>query len=287
MQWRAIGPAGWHALHATDWGSRRSERVIVCAHGYSGNGRDFDEIARTLSREARVICPDIAGRGESAWLPSPLAYHFPQFLGDLRTLLAQLGVPRVEWVGTSMGGLLGMMLAAEPNAPISRLVLNDVGAFVPGDALARIARNLAAPPHFESLAALAGHLKRTHADWGPITDAQWAHLARHHARRIPEGYALHYDPRIARIAHPPPFAPGLSLWSTWYRVRCPVMVIRGRTSPILPAAVLEAMLAVKPGTRFVEIADAGHAPSLMAAEQIAIVREFLAEPEGAALLRAA
>ena len=261
--------------------------MIVCAHGYSGNGRDFDELARALSHEARVICPDVAGRGDSAWLPTPLAYHFPQFLGDLRALLAQIDAPRVEWIGTSMGGLLGMLLAAEPNSAVSRLVMNDVGAFVPADALAQIARNLEAPDRFESMAAVAAHLKRTHADWGPITDAQWAHLARHHARRFPDGYALHYDPRIASVARPPPFAPGLSLWSAWYGVRCPVLVVRGRRSRILPRAVLDTMLDVNRHARFVEIADAGHAPSLMAPDQVAIVREFLARREGAALQRAA
>jgi pimeloyl-ACP methyl ester carboxylesterase len=250
--------------------------VVICAHGYSGNGRDFDFLARELSRDARVVCPDMAGRGRSAWLPNSLAYNFPQFLSDIRALIAELGGSGVEWVGTSMGGLLGLLLAAQPSSPIVRLVLNDVGAFVPADALARIGRNLRAPERFESMAALAAHVRHTHREWGPMTDEHWSHLARHAARRLPDGYALHYDPRIASFMQPPPFAPGLSLWSAWHRVHCPVLLIRGRTSRILPAEVAETMLQVKPHAAYAEIADAGHAPSLMAPEQIAIVEEFLA-----------
>ena len=249
--------------------------MILCAHGYSGNGRDFDFLARELASDARVICPDMAGRGQSAWMLTSLAYNFPQFLTDLRALLARIDAPSVEWVGTSMGGILGLLLAAERDSPISRLVLNDVGAFVPGDALAQIASNLEAPERFESMAAFTAHLKRTHRDWGPITSEQWTHLARHHSRKVADGYALHYDPSIATIARPPPFAPGLSLWSAWYRVRCPVLVIRGRTSRILPPEVLQTMLDVKPDTQHLEIADTGHAPSLMAPAQIAAVARFL------------
>lgn len=250
--------------------------MIVCAHGYSGNGRDFDFLARKLSSDARVVCPDMAGRGRSAWLKNSLGYNFPQFLSDLRALVAELGAPGVEWVGTSMGGLLGLVLAAEPRSPIVRLVLNDVGAFVPADALAAIGRNLRAPERFESMAALEAHVRHTHREWGPMTDEQWSHLARHAVRRLADGYALHYDPRIASYVRPPPFAPGLSFWSAWHRVRCAVLLVRGRTSGIFPAEVAQTMRLVKPHVEFAEIADAGHAPSLMAPEQIAIVEEFLA-----------
>lgn len=261
--------------------------MIICAHGYSGNGRDFDFLARDLSRGARVVCPDMAGRGRSAWLPNSLAYNFPQFLSDIRALVAELGAPGVEWVGTSMGGLLGLLLAAEPRSPIVRLVLNDVGAFVPADALARIGRNLRAAERFESMAALAAHVRHTHREWGPLTDEHWSHFARHAARRLPDGYALHYDPRIARFMQPPPFAPGLSLWSAWHRVRCPVLLVRGRASSIFPAEVAEAMLQVKPNAEYAEIPDAGHAPSLMTAEQIAIVEQFLERSVADRLARAA
>lgn len=257
-----------------EWGARRSGRIVICVHGYSGNGRDFDFLAQALSRDAYVICPDIAGRGQSAWLPGPLAYHFPQFLADLRALMARLGAREVEWIGTSMGGLLGMMLAAEPNSPITRLVLNDVGAFVPGDALAAIGRNLRAPRRFASLTELAAHVRHTHRHWGPISEPQWRHLARHAARRLPDGYALHYDPSIAQVLSLPVAAP-LSLWNVWRRVRCPTLIVRGRSSAILPQEVARTMMASNPLARCVEIPRAGHAPSLMAPDQIDVVAAFL------------
>lgn len=265
-----------HRLHAVDWGSRRNARVVVCVHGYSGNARDFDFLARELACEARVVCPDIAGRGRSAWLPTPLAYGLPQFISDLRMLLAQIGAERVDWIGTSMGGLLGLLLASQPDSPIGRLVLNDVGAFVPAGALRAIGRNLHAPRRFDSLDALRAHMRHTHREWGPVTDEQWAHLVRHSARRIAGGgYALHYDPQIARVMELPVVGSGLSLWPAWHRVRCPVLVIRGESSRILPRDVARAMLAAKPDARLVEVAGAGHVPSLMAPEQAAFIRDFL------------
>ena len=178
-----------------------------------------------------------------------------------------------------MGGLLGMMLAAQPRSPVSRLVLNDVGAFVPADALASIGRNLRAPLHFETLAGLEAHLRHTHRDWGPIGGEQWQHLVRYGSRRTAEGYALHYDPAIAQLLPTMPFATGLSMWSTWHRIECPVLVIRGHASSILPPDVVEAMVAVKPHAARAEIADAGHAPSLMAPEQIGLVARFLGVDE--------
>jgi pimeloyl-ACP methyl ester carboxylesterase len=262
-------------LHALEWGRRDSGRVVVCAHGYSGNARDFDFLAHELSQRSRVICPDVAGRGDSAWLASPLAYHFGQFLADFRSLLVRVGAKEVDWIGTSMGGLLGMLLASQPGSPIRSLVMNDVGAYVPLDALQHIGHNLAAPDRFDTLAEVEAHLRRTHRDWGEITEEQWAHLVRHGARRTEDGYRLHYDPRIARVMQPMPFAPGLFFWDAWYRVRCPVLLIRGERSEVFPASVASTMLAVKPGAQFAEIAGAGHAPALMSSGEIALVRDFV------------
>lgn len=251
---------------------------MLCVHGYSGNARDFDALARGLAAEARVVCPDVAGRGESDWLGSPLEYHFGQFLADLNALIARLGVAQVDWVGTSMGGLLGMLLASSPGSPIRRLVMNDVGAFLPMDALRHIARNLRAPARFASLAEIERHLRRTHREWGALTDAQWRHLARHGARPVEGGFRLHYDPQIARLVEPLPMAPGLFFWDAWYKVKCPVLLIRGERSEVFPRAVARTMRQVKPEATLVEIPDCGHAPALMSAAQIAVVRDFLGAP---------
>ena len=253
--------------------------MVICAHGYSGNARDFDFLARELAKDARVVCIDLAGRGESDWLATPLAYHFGQFLSDINELISHLGVKEVEWVGTSMGGLLGMLLASQPASPVRRLVMNDIGAFVPMDALRAIGRNLAAPARFASLGEVEAHLRRTHREWGEIGDAQWKHFAAHGSRPLPGGgYRLHFDPKIARLLAPFPLGPGIFLWDAWYRVGCEVLLLRGEDSGIFPRSVARTMLDVKPGARLVEIPGCGHAPSLMASSQIAIVRDFLFSP---------
>lgn len=275
IAYRGLGVSGFHDLHALQWGRQDRARTIVCAHGYSGNARDFDFLARKLSRDARVVCPDVAGRGDSAWLPSALEYHFPQFLADIRTLLIRLEVTEVDWIGTSMGGLLGMMLAAQPGSPIRRLVMNDIGAYVPADALAAIARNLEAPATFATLADVERHMRHTHREWGEISDAQWRQMAIHGSRRAPGGFRLHFDPQIARIARPMPFAPGMHFWDAWYRVRCPVMLLRGEDSTVFPSSVADAMLAIKPDTQLVELPGCGHAPALMSPEHLEPIREFL------------
>ena len=272
--------AGFHELHYCEWAHRKrgrgdARRVVLCAHGYSGNARDFDPLARALSRDARVICPDVAGRGESAWLGSPLEYNFPQFLADINALIARLGVASVDWVGTSMGGLLGMLLASSPGSPIRRLVLNDVGAFLPMDSLRHIGRNLRAPGRFASLDAVEAHMRHTHREWGEISDAQWRQIALHGSRKVDGEYRLHYDPKIARLLEPLPFAPGLFFWDAWYKVQCPVLLLRGESSSVLPRSVADTMLQVKPDAKLVEIAGSGHAPSLMVRDQIDIVGGFL------------
>jgi len=244
-------------------------------HGYSGNARDFDDLARTLSQDTRVICVDVAGRGESAWLRSPLEYHFGQFLADIDALLTRLRVKRVDWVGTSMGGLLGMMAAARPGTRIRRLVMNDVGAFVPMEALRKIGRNLRAPERFATIRDVEAHMRQTHREWGELTVAQWRHIAFHGSRRIDDHYRLHYDPQITRLVEPIPFTPGLFFWDAWYKVKCPVLLLRGETSEVFPREVAETMLRVRPDAKLVEIPGCGHAPSLMQRGQIEVVGDFL------------
>ena len=216
----------------------------------------------------------MAGRGESDWLQGPLHYHFGQFLSDIHGLIAHLGAREVDWVGTSMGGLLGMMLASQPASPVRTLVMNDIGAYVPSDALQAIGRNLDAPDRFASLDEVERHLRHTHRDWGEITDAQWKELAVHGSRPAGSGYRLHYDPRIAQVMRMP-VASGLFFWGAWYRVRCPVLLVRGERSRIFPEAVARTMLDAKGGARLAQIPGSGHAPSLMAESHIAIVRDFL------------
>lgn len=177
-----------------------------------------------------------------------------------------------------MGGLVGMIVAAQASSPIGRLVLNDVGAFLPMEALREISRGLEAPESFDSLEGVEAHLRRTRREWGPIGEDEWKAMARHHARPLAPGskrWRLHYDPRIAEVARPMPLAPGLFFWDSWYRVRCPVLILRGEHSRILPPNVARTMLDIRPQAQLAEIPGCGHVPSLMNDEHVARVRDFL------------
>lgn len=225
-----------------------------------------------------MLCIDFPGRGDSEWPASSLEYNFPQFVADARTLLARLGLKEVDWVGTSMGGLLGMMLAAQASSPIRRLVMNDVGAFLPMDALQGISRNLEAPPSFASIEEVERHLRQARAEWGPIADGQWRAMAIAQSRPLKPGsraLRLHFDPRIAAVARPMPLTPGLFFWDSWYRVRCPVLLLRGASSGVFPENVARTMLDIRPQARLVTIPGCGHVPSLMTDEHVALVRDFL------------
>lgn len=292
------GPGTFHRIAYTDWGSPASPRVLVCAHGLTRNGRDFDALARALEDDYRVICPDMPGRGRSDWLDDPERYGYPLYVADANALLARVAdagrpspwrrlgrwlagrppVRQVDWVGTSMGGIVGMMLAAREDSPIRRLVLNDVGAVVPAAALNRIAGYVGRDPHFDSPEAFEAHVRELYRPFGPLTDSQWRHLAANSCRRTADGrLAPNYDPAIAR-AFARPFTEDLELWAAWDAIRCPVLVLRGAESDLLSRETVRRMQERGPGARLVEFAGVGHAPALMAAEQIRVVRDFLLAP---------
>jgi len=266
---------GFHTLRWWEWGPRDGLPVI-CVHGLTRNGRDFDALAEALAAEGRrVICPDLPGRGASDWLPDPSLYTPAVYGGALSHLLAVVEGP-VDWVGTSLGGICGMGLAAMPGNPIRRLVLNDVGSVVPLAAIARIRDYLRETPSFADLAALEAYLRLVHAPFGALSDAAWRHLAETSARALRDGQlALHYDPAIAT-----PFLAGepeaVDLSFAWGRVTAPTLVIRGAESDLLPAEIAREM-AERPGVRLAEVPGCGHAPALMEAGQIALVAGFLAE----------
>ena len=257
----------------TDWGDP-SAPVILCVHGLTRNGRDFDMLAQALAGRFRVICPDLPGRGQSDWLDAPEQYVPQNYVQALSHLLAIIGRP-VGWVGTSLGGLCGMAIAAMPGSPIERLVLNDIGPFIPAVALARIRDYMAtAAPSFASESELEAHLRRVHEPFGRLTDAQWAHLAHHSGRSLPDGQlALHYDPAIATQAASIPTA-DMDLWSFWRPIQVPRLVLRGVDSDLLDQATFERMQ--HEGATGVTVPACGHAPALMDAATISMVREFLA-----------
>ena len=271
-----LGPHGYHRIAYVEWGEAR-DRAVICAHGLTRNGRDFDRLAAALAGARRVACPDMAGRGRSDWLADGANYGYPQYCADMNALIARLAVEVVDWVGTSMGGLIGLMLAARPNSPIRRLVLNDIGPFVPKAALVRLAGYVGKDPAFADRAALEAYLRQVHATWGPLDDADWRHLAEHGHRRDEGGsLRLAYDPAIGRAFDGP--LNDVDLWPLWEKVTCPVLVLRGGQSDLLLRETAEAMTTRGPRARLAEFAEAGHAPSLMTAHQIAVVKDWLLAP---------
>ena len=197
--------SGFHRLAYWEWGPPEAERTLVCVHGLTRQARDFDILARTFARRGwRVICPDLVGRGQSGWLAQPAGYTLLQYGADMNALLARLDVEEVDWVGNSLGGLVGMMLAAQPGTPIRRLVINDIGPYIPGTALRRLGVYLnAPPPRFADLAEAEHYIRTTLAPFGALSDDHWRHLAEHSVRADGNGGLLrHHDPGIAEAYRP-------------------------------------------------------------------------------------
>jgi pimeloyl-ACP methyl ester carboxylesterase len=270
---RWLATTGFHTMRWVEWGPEDGAPVL-CVHGLTRNGRDFDVLAQALAAEGRrVICPDLPGRGASDWLPQAGLYQPPTYVVALGHLLARIDAPWIDWVGTSLGGICGMLAAIIPGHPIRRMVLNDVGAFIPKDSLERIRDYVGTDRVFPDRVALEAYLRRVHASFGALSDAEWAHLAEHSARATDGGVALHYDPAIARPMQDGPIE-ALDLWAMWEAITLPILLIRGAESDLLPADVA-ARMAGRPGVRLAEVPDAGHAPALMAADQVELVASFL------------
>jgi pimeloyl-ACP methyl ester carboxylesterase len=270
-----LGPHGFHRIAYTEWAGPPGGRTVLCLHGLTRNGRDFDVLAQSLSRSCRVVCPDIVGRGRSEWLRHPGDYGYPLYLADMAALIARLDVAEIDLVGTSMGGLIGMMLAAQPGTPIRRLVVNDIGPLIAEEGLLRIASYVGADPVFADLAALEAYLRKVSASFGALSDAQWRHLAEHGARRRADGtLGRAYDPAIAEAFKS--VAGDIDLWPVWDAITCPTLVLRGAESDLLRAGDAAAMTRRGPRARLAEFPGIGHAPALMDGAQIAVIEDFLA-----------
>jgi pimeloyl-ACP methyl ester carboxylesterase len=266
----------------TEWGPRESEQTVVCVHGLTRNGRDFDFLAQHLAqRGMRVVAPDLPGRGRSERLPRGNLYATPAYLSVMAGLFSRLNVSEVDWVGTSLGGHIGMEVAALPGAPIRRLVLNDFGARLQGVALNRLGKYARLNRRFSSVEDLEQHLRNIYQPFGTLTDSQWRHMAEHSAARESDGsYRQNYDPAISSDFLLWPALLDIALWHVWERVDCPVLILRGETSDLLLRETVNRMrerglAASKRLVEAVEIPNCGHAPSLMALDQIRVIEEFL------------
>jgi pimeloyl-ACP methyl ester carboxylesterase len=276
---QCLDPKGLHRMAYWEWGDTANPRVLVCVHGLSRQGRDFDTLAQALSDRYRVVCPDAVGRGRSDFLADPSGYQIPAYVADMVTLIARLGVEQVEWVGTSMGGLIGMALASLANSPVRKLVLNDVGPVIEYAALARIGTYLGAPASWGSVEDAADALWTISRGFGPLTREQWLELTRPMLKREGERWKPHYDPAIAlpfKAVTPELAAAGqAALWHAYDAIRCPTLLLRGADSDLLSRDTARAMTERGPRAQLREFAGVGHAPMLVAPDQIQAVREFL------------
>jgi pimeloyl-ACP methyl ester carboxylesterase len=280
---QCLDASGLHRMAYWEWGDPANGRVLVCAHGLSRQGRDFDVLAQALCDRYRVVCPDVVGRGRSDWLDEPMGYQIPTYVADMVTLLARLRAETVDWVGTSMGGLIGMGLASLKGSPLRRLVLNDVGPTIEPAALSRIGTYLGQVHRFETVDAAADYFWSISQGFGPHTREQWLALTRPMLKAVDDeqgrAYLPHYDPRIAVPFHAatPEMAVAAQalLWQRYDAVRARTLVIRGAQSDLLTAQTAQAMSERGPKARVVTLPGVGHAPTLVDPAQVAVIREFL------------
>lgn len=273
---QCLSPSGLHRMAYTEWGSPDQPRALICVHGLTRHGRDFDQLAGHLSDARRVICPDIVGRGNSDWLRDPQGYALPQYLSDLVTLLARLDVERIDWLGTSMGGLIGMLLASQPGSPIERLILNDIGPWIPATALQRIATYVGESPVWSSPDQAEPYFREIYASFGALSEAEWRQLTLSSLVEREDGsWIQKLDPDIAIPFRSQSLEADIDLWPIYDRLSCPILAIRGAHSDLLPLDTWQQMGQRGPKAQLIEFPEVGHAPTLMAASQIAPIRSFL------------
>lgn len=287
--------AGGHRMAYWSWGDAAAADVVVCVHGLSRQGRDFDVLAQALlarsPRPLRVVCPDVVGRGRSDWLKDPQGYVLPTYVGDMLAMLGQLHaqapVGKLSWVGTSMGGLIGLGIVGTPGLPlpvaVSELVLNDVGPVIQWEALARIGTYLGQTGRFASVEQAAQAMWAVSTGFGPHTPQQWLELSRPMVRELPEGgVTLHYDPAIAvpfRALTPDAASQGQeALWALYDAIRARTLLLRGAQSDLLSRETAQAMTQRGPRARLVEFDAVGHAPTLVTDDQVDAVASFLFGP---------
>jgi pimeloyl-ACP methyl ester carboxylesterase len=274
LDFRGLSPHGFHRVVYYEWGDAANANVVVCVHGVGRNGRDFDVLAEALAPTHHVLSVDMPGRGNSDWLADPNDYVFPTYLATLTALIARSGAETVGWVGTSMGGLLGMVMASMPKTPVTRLVVNDVGPVMEPAALLRIGDYFGKDPTFATYEEIARYVRDISAPFGALTESQWEHIIRTNVRQRAGGrWGVAYDPGIAvpfRSQHAPP-----ALWNVWDAIQCPTLVLRGAESDLLAKSTADAMAARGPRPRVLEFTGIGHAPMLLTADQVDPVVAFL------------
>ncbi|MCL9682686.1 alpha/beta fold hydrolase [Legionella maioricensis] len=288
-----VSEEGFHNVAYTEWGSSSPELpTVICVHGYTRNGRDFDALAHYLGVKGRhIFCPDVVGRGDSSWFKHAHHYNFNQYVADMNVLIARTHAQQIDWIGTSMGGMIGMMLAALPNTPIRRLILNDVGPQIPLHGLRKLAKYIGNDPEFKSMEEAKQHFKKNYSEFGILSEKQWDDFTEHSVeKRAARVFVAKVDPAIKNpkstmqvvsdfFHHPQKALEGIlydiDLWSIWNKIRCPVLVIHGAHSELLTPEIIKKMLRTHAQTEVYEIADAGHAPALLETADHEIIDSWL------------
>jgi pimeloyl-ACP methyl ester carboxylesterase len=281
-----LSRSGFHDIAYVEWGPVDADHVVICVHGLTRQGRDFDYLASELAAQGRrVVCPDLVGRGRSGWLRDPADYTILQYCADMNTLIAHTEARSIDWVGTSLGGLIGIVLGGLPGTPIERLVINDIGPVVPAGGLHRISQYVADMPEtFGSFDDAERYLRQVLAPFGDLPDEHWQHLTRYSVRRDPgqDRYVTLCDPAILQALRAPA-NPGAHLWAYWDAIDHPVMVVRGRDSDFLPSYLSNEMARRNPRAIVHDVPGCGHAPTLMPRDQVEAVVAFLVPEQEAGI----
>lgn len=276
---QCASPSGLHKMAYHEWGDSDNPNVLICVHGLTRRGSDFTVLARAMSDRYRVICPDIVGRGNSDWLANPMLYGIPQYVTDMMALVTQLGLTKVDWFGTSMGGLIGMFMAAHEHSPIRRMILNDVGPRIESAALSRLGDYVGKPLRFATKKEGLIYLNRICAPFGTFPPEQWKVYNGPHLIQHDGAWVLHYDPNISKPFEAMNAAASaigeMMTWKAYDAITADLLIVRGGDSDLLSAKTVVEMCQRNPRARSIEIPGVGHAPAFITPEQVSLVREFL------------
>ena len=277
---QCMSPDGLHQMAYKDWGAADNPNVLICVHGVTRVSDDFDVLARELSSQFRVICPDIVGRGRSGWLRNPQNYQVPQYVSDIVTLIARVKPDNLSYLGTSMGGMIGMGLASLKDNPIRKLILNDIGPTLNVTALTRISQYISQPMRFVTYEEAANYIRAISLTFGEHTEEEWHKICKDVLRQDKDGmWIRHYDLSIGMPmqAITPELAKAMQvmMWAAYDAITCPALLLRGMDSDLLVAETAAQMTKRGPKAKLVEFEKVGHAPTLVHANQISVIKDFL------------
>ncbi|PWQ95275.1 alpha/beta fold hydrolase [Leucothrix arctica] len=274
-----LGFHGFHRIHYIEWGKAskfNTQETLLCVHGITRNARDFDYLAKKMCKDYRVVCPDVVGRGDSDHLGTDEGYNYLQYNSDMNALIARLGVTEVNWIGTSMGGIIGMVLASLPQSPIRRLVINDIGPEVARDTLLSLSENMEPKEDFDTLEDVEAYFRVIYEEFAPMTDVDWKHLTKHSCRRTSKGkWRLKTDKCVGEAFRKSITYLNVDMWEAWDQISCPVLILRGKDSSFLTEEVAQRMISTGPETTLVEFENTGHTPTLRNDEQVNVIADWL------------